>query len=79
MYYNCAILVLCTSLYYLPSCCDSYLLTLQRLAHRSTALQSDFMGDIAREKVTLKSLAKFDADGRKQDEFTPPSNFEVKN
>ena len=79
MYLNRAILVLCTSLYYLPSCCDSYFLTLQRLAHRSAALQSDFMGDIAREKVTLKSLAKFDADGRKQDEFTPPSNFEVKN
>lgn len=42
---------------------------------------SDFMGDIARDRVTIKSLAKLSATSAEEkiklDQFIPPTNFEV--
>jgi hypothetical protein len=38
---------------------------------------SDFMGDIARDRVTIKSLEKLSPEEKKLDKFSAPSNFEV--
>ena len=67
----------------LDSRCNSYLIPLKvRAGSYLSSEGSDFMGDIARDRVTIKSLAKLSASSpeekSKLDQFTPPTNFEVK-
>ena len=38
---------------------------------------SDFMGEIARSRVTIKTLAESSPDAKGLGQFTAPSNFEV--
>ena len=64
--------------------CHSYLVS-QSVKMREFNLQcsdsSDFMGDIARDRVTIKSLAKLAATSSVEkgllDQFKAPTNFEV--
>ena len=50
-------------------------------SHILSSDNSDFMGDIARDRVTIKSLAKLAAKSPIEkgllDQFAAPSNFEV--
>ena len=51
-------------------------------SHILSSDNSDFMGDIARDRVTIKSLAKLAAKSPVEkellDQFEAPSNFEVR-
>lgn len=59
--------------------CSGYHLP-QQWRTRAAPMQqsdSDFMGDIARDRVTIKSLEKLSPEQKELDKFSAPSNFEV--
>ena len=78
------LLLLCIALQSQFPTCSSFLVsqsTRNRYAHVLLEGGSDFMGDIARDRITIKSLAKLSTTSSSEkktlDQFIPTSNFEV--